>query len=75
MDRKADTRHKILLGGIVVKAGAGRVDAYALLGLLVEQLHRFNDPADEQKLRQLGRNFHDRTARAKLETTHDDLAA
>ena len=74
MDRKADTRHKVQLGGIVVKAGAGHVDAFALLSLLVEQIHRLNDPAKEQKLRQVGRDFHDRTARAKLESTHDDLA-
>ena len=74
MDRKADTRHKVQLGGIVVKAGAGHVDAYALLGLLVDQIDRLNDPAEEQKLRQFGREFHDRTARDKLESACDDLA-
>ena len=74
MDRKADTRHKVQLGGIVVKAGAGHVDAFALLGLLVEQIDRFSDPAEEQRLRQLGREFHERTTRAKLEPTRDDLA-
>ena len=73
MDRKADTRHKVQLGGIVVKAGAGHVDAFALLGLLVEQIDRLNDPATQQKLRQLGREFHDRTTRAKLASVHDDL--
>ena len=50
------------------------VDAFALLGLLVEQMHRFNDPAEEQKMRQFGRDFHERTARDKLESAHDDLA-
>jgi hypothetical protein len=74
MDRKADTRTKIQLGGIVVKAGAGHVDAFALLGLLVEQIDRLNDPAKQQQLRQLGREFHERTTRAKQETAHDDLA-
>jgi Conjugal transfer protein TraD len=74
MDRKADTRHKVQLGGIVVKAGAGSVDAFALLGLLVEQTDRFSDPTEVARLRQLGREFHERTARVKLEATHDDLA-
>ena len=73
MDRKADTRRKVQLGGIVVKAGAGHVDAFALLGLLVEQIDRLNDPAQQQKLRQLGRDFHDRTTRAKLQSARDDL--
>jgi hypothetical protein len=74
MDRKADTRHKVQLGGIVVKAGAGHVDAFALLGLLVEQIDRLNDPLKQQQLRQLGRAFHERTTRAKQESAHDDLA-
>ncbi len=30
--RKADTRHKIQLGGLIIKAGLGHVDAMALLG-------------------------------------------
>ncbi len=56
-ERKADTRHKIKLGGIVIKAGAGTVDAYALLGLLVEQISRLQDPAEQQRLRDIGRAF------------------
>jgi hypothetical protein len=57
MARKADTRRKIQLGGIVIKAGMGTVDAYALLGLLVEQSDRLMDPASQHSLRQLGRDF------------------
>ena len=74
MDRKADTRHKVQLGGIVVKAGAGHVDAFALLSLLVEQMHRLNDPVKQQHLRQLGREFHERTTREKIQSARDDLA-
>ena len=59
--RKADTRTKIQLGGIVIKAGVGAVDAFALLGLLVEQSNRLHDPIEEKKLRDLGREFANRT--------------
>jgi Conjugal transfer protein TraD len=72
--RKADTRTKIQLGGIVIKAGVGAVDAFALLGLLVEQSNRFSDQAEVQNLRRLGREFHERTTREKMQPAHDDLA-
>ena len=55
--RKADARHKIQLGGIVIKAGLGSIDAYALLGLLVEHADRVKDPGEQQRLRQIGRTF------------------
>ena len=55
--RKADARHKIQLGGIVIKAGLGSIDAYALLGLLVEHADRVKDPGEQQRLRQIGRDF------------------
>ena len=53
--RKADARHKIQLGGIVVKAGLGSIDAYALLGLLLEHADTVKDPGEQQRLRQIGR--------------------
>jgi Conjugal transfer protein TraD len=68
--RKADTRHKIQLGGIVVKAGAGGIDAYALLGLLVEQSTRLKDPAEQVRLRNLGREFANRSNNVEPETVN-----
>ena len=35
-ERKADTRQKILLGGLVVKAGLHDVDANIILGMLID---------------------------------------
>lgn len=35
-DRKRDTRHKIALGGIVIKAGLGHAERAFLLGVLIE---------------------------------------
>ena len=55
--RKADTRHKIQLGGLVIKAGLGDVDAMALLGLLVTHRDAARDPGEQQHLRDVGRAF------------------
>jgi Conjugal transfer protein TraD len=35
-ERKADTRQKILLGGLVVKAGLRDIDANVILGILMD---------------------------------------
>jgi Conjugal transfer protein TraD len=35
-ERKADTRAKIMLGGLVVKAGLAEEDSAVILGILVE---------------------------------------
>jgi hypothetical protein len=67
-ERKADTRRKIQLGGIVIKAGAGDVDAYALLGLLVEHASRLQDPNEQQRLRDIGRAFASHTEIAGAKT-------
>lgn len=55
--RKADTRHKIQLGGLIIKAGLGHVDAMALLGLLVTHRDATCDPGEQQHLREVGRAF------------------
>lgn len=55
--RKADTRHKIQLGGLVIKAGLGHVDAMVLLGLLVTHRDAARDPGEQQHLREVGRTF------------------
>ena len=55
--RKADTRHKIQLGGLVIKAGLGHVDAMALLGLLVMHGDAARDPGEQQHLREVGRTY------------------
>ena len=55
--RKADTQHKIQLGGLIIKAGLGHVDAMALLGLLVTHGDAARDPGEQQHLRDVGRAF------------------
>ena len=55
--RKADTRHKIQLGGLVIKAGLGNIDAMALLGLLVTHGDAVRDPGEQQQLREVGRTY------------------
>lgn len=52
--RKADTRRKIQLGGLVVKAGLGEESSSVLLGLLCDAKHKIL--AEKEKWRQLGDN-------------------
>lgn len=42
--RKADTRHKIQLGGLIVKAGMDSESSALLLGLLVAAKNAINGP-------------------------------
>lgn len=44
MERKTDTRQKIQLGGLVVKAGLGGEASNVLLGMLVEAARALNGP-------------------------------
>jgi Conjugal transfer protein TraD len=55
--RKADTRHKIQLGGMVIKAGLGGIDAYVLLGLLLDHASTLDGPAEHARLRLIARAF------------------
>jgi hypothetical protein len=53
--RKADTRRKIELGGLIIKAGASDLDAMVLLGLLAEAHARVAAPGEHDRLQSLGR--------------------
>ena len=55
--RKQDTRRKIELGGLVIKAGLAGESAEVLLGLLVEAKSALADGAlDKNKLAAVGAN-------------------
>lgn len=40
--RKEDTRHKIELGGLIIKAGLGELDRAVILGILLDAKARMN---------------------------------
>jgi Conjugal transfer protein TraD len=54
-ERRADTRKKIILGGLFIKAGLDRVDAMVLLGLLLDGKPGLDDPREVQRLLAVGR--------------------
>lgn len=60
-DRKKDTRDKIQLGGLVVKAGLRDIDKAVLLGWLMELPKRLhNDDGEWARLQTIGkRGFED----------------
>ncbi|NTB87800.1 conjugal transfer protein TraD [Agrobacterium tumefaciens] len=60
-DRKKDTREKIQLGGLVVKAGLRDIDKAVLLGWLMELPKHLNDAEGEwARLQSIGkRGFED----------------
>ena len=49
--RAADTRHKIQLGGLVIKAGLGEEDRAFILGLLLYGLEKASDPEVRARMR------------------------
>lgn len=54
-DRKKDTREKIQLGGLIVKAGLRYEKRALLLGLLLDGAgHIRNDPAERERLLAIG---------------------
>jgi hypothetical protein len=55
--RKADTRRKIELGGLVIKAGVDQIDAMVLLGVLAEAKARLAAPGEYDRLQSLGRSL------------------
>lgn len=54
-DRKKDTRHKIELGGLIIKAGMGEVDKHILYGGLVELAEKLELPEEHNRLQRRGR--------------------
>lgn len=54
IDRKTDTRERLLLGSIVVKAGLARADRAFLLGGLIELARLGPDSPERQRLRKTG---------------------
>jgi hypothetical protein len=56
--RKEDTRHKIELGGLVIKAGLGDEDRAVILGALLDAASAINGPngaADKERLGAVGK--------------------
>lgn len=53
-ERKRDTREKILLGGIVVKAGLSKADRAFLLGGLIEMARLVPGSIEHRRLRDIG---------------------
>lgn len=73
-ERKRDTRDKIQLGGLVVKAGLRTADRAVILGALVEVGRRADNQTEWARLRAIGKaafgndieenRIHDRAGRA-----------
>lgn len=55
MERAADTRHKIQLGGLVIKAGLDDLASNELLGALLEIKDILDGPDADQNLRRFMR--------------------
>jgi len=53
-DRKREARHKILLGGIVARAGLSRADRAFLLGGLIQLAQVIPGSAEHRRLREIG---------------------
>ncbi|WP_066922484.1 conjugal transfer protein TraD [Methylobacterium sp. CCH5-D2] len=52
--RREDAHKKILLGGLVVKAGLADLPSNVLLGLLIEGRERTRDPDTVERMARLG---------------------
>jgi len=54
-ERKRDTREKIQLGGLVVKAGLRSADRAVILGALIELVRRSHNQTEWARLRAIGK--------------------
>jgi Conjugal transfer protein TraD len=52
--RREDTREKIELGGLVVKAGLRDIDRAVILGILLDGAGWLGDPQEQERLRRIG---------------------
>lgn len=53
-ERRRDTREKIQLGGLIVKAGLQEADRAALYGGIMELAERLKDEREAKRLHDLG---------------------
>ncbi len=53
-ERKREARHKILLGGIVARAGLSKADRAFLLGGLLQLAHVVPGSTEHRRLREIG---------------------
>ena len=53
--RSQDTREKIQLGGLVVKAGLRRTDKAVILGILKEAALKLSDKSEFERFRHIGK--------------------
>jgi hypothetical protein len=51
LDRKADARRKIQLGGLIIKSGLGEEKAALLYGMLLEAKELLDEQGNEIRLR------------------------
>lgn len=54
-ERKEDARHKIQLGGLIIKAGMGDAEKLVLYGGLVELAEALEKPDERDRLEKRGR--------------------
>ncbi len=55
LSRKKDTREKIQLGGLIVKAGLRETDKAILLGILMDAASRIGDKNERDRWRAIGK--------------------
>lgn len=76
-ERRQDTREKIQLGGLVVKAGLRRTDKAVILGILKEAACKLSDRSEFERYRTIGKAaFSDdnETGNDALRPDHADAA-
>jgi len=73
--RKKDTREKIQLGGLIVKAGLRNEDRAVILGALLDAVARLGDAAERARLKAIGKAMFENDRQeidAAHRTAHDD---